>query len=359
MKLDAYESDLPWLRFGQKVEFEAEAVPGKTFQGTVAFIAPVLDPKTRTVDVRVNAENPDFLLKPEMFVRAKVLATVAQGGKVVAPELAGKWISPMHPEIVRDKAGPCPKCGMDLVKAEDLGYSVVGSHEQPLVVPASAVLLTGKRAIVYVEKPKEKQPTYEGREITIGPRAGEYYIVADGLEQGELVVSEGSFKIDSAVQILAKPSMMNPKEEKESELEGWELSPEGARDVFSSYFDLQEALAADDLEASQKVAGQLSELATVQSFEPAKKMVAQLSSAKDLEGLRKEFEPLSLALIQLAPSYAGPDLALFQAHCPMAFKNQGGDWLQRTDQLRNPYFGARMLKCGDIEPVKPDDKQTE
>jgi len=78
----------------------------------------------------------------------------------------------------------------------------------PLVIPASAPLITGKRALVYVAVPG-KESVYEGREISLGPRAQDYYVVREGLKEGELVVVNGNFKIDSAAQILAGTSMMN------------------------------------------------------------------------------------------------------------------------------------------------------
>lgn len=71
--------------------------------------------------------------------------------------------------------------------------------------------MTGTRAIVYVELPGTDEPTFEGREIVLGPRAGNYYLVRSGLKEGEMVVTNGNFKIDSAVQIQAKPSMMTPE----------------------------------------------------------------------------------------------------------------------------------------------------
>ncbi len=64
-----------------------------------------------------------------------------------------------------------------------------------------------------------EKPTYEGREITLGPRAGDYYLVEGGLLEGEVVVTRGNFKIDSAMQIQAKPSMMNPTEKVEITME--------------------------------------------------------------------------------------------------------------------------------------------
>jgi len=210
--LDAYESDVPWLRYGQQVEFTTETYPGETFKGRIAFIDPVLDRQTRTVEVRLNVPNPDGKLKPGMFVRARVRSQLTAGGRVFNASLVGKWISPMHPEIVKDGPGKCDVCGMDLVPAEDLGYVVPEkAPEMPLVIPATAPLITGKRAVVYVRLADQKEPTFEGREIVLGHRAGDYYIVRHGLAEGELVVTNGNFKIDSALQIKARPSMMSPE----------------------------------------------------------------------------------------------------------------------------------------------------
>ncbi len=163
IELSAYESDLALLAPGQPVQFTVEAVPGRTFTGVVSFIEPVIDPATRTVAVRAEVQNAEGLLLPEMFVRAKVKASVhGHGGGV------------------------------------------------PLVIPATAPLITGQRAIVYVELEDADAPTFEGREVILGPRVGDFYVVAEGLMEGERVVTEGAFKLDSALQIRAKPSMMSP-----------------------------------------------------------------------------------------------------------------------------------------------------
>jgi len=213
VRLEAYESDLMWLRYGQKVEFTTVSYPGEVFRGTISFIDPVLDAATRTVKVRVNVPNPDGKLKPGMFVKAIVRSRVAAGGKVMDPDLAGKWISPMHPEIVKDQPGTCDVCGMPLVRAESLGYVSVdpAKADKPLVIPVTAPLVTGTRAVVYVQVPDAEKPTFEGRQIVLGPRAGDYYLVFAGLHEGERVVTRGNFKIDSALQIEAKPSMMLPE----------------------------------------------------------------------------------------------------------------------------------------------------
>ncbi len=213
MILDAYESDLMWIRYGQKVNFVTVAYPGETFSGRIAFIDPILDPVTRTVKVRVNVDNAQRKLKPGMFVKARVRAKVAADGMIMAPSLAGKWICPMHPSVIKDSPGKCDICGMPLVRTESLGYRSVDAStaKKPLVIPVSAALVTGTRAVVYVSVPGMKKPTYEGRVVVLGPRAGDYYIVKSGLAEGDLVVTNGNFKIDSALQIQAKPSMMYPE----------------------------------------------------------------------------------------------------------------------------------------------------
>ena len=213
VKLDAYESDLEWLRYGQEMEFTTVSYPGQIFKGTISFIDPILNDRTRTVKIRVNVPNLDGKLKPGMFVKAVVRSQVAGGGRIMDADLVGKWICPMHPEIIKETSGKCDTCKMPLVTTESQGYvsDDPALIEKPLVIPVTAALVTGTRAIVYVQAPDAEKPTYEGREIALGPRADDYYLVRRGLKEGELVVVKGNFKIDSSLQILAKPSMMTPE----------------------------------------------------------------------------------------------------------------------------------------------------
>ncbi|MGD9874865.1 MAG: efflux RND transporter periplasmic adaptor subunit [Kiritimatiellia bacterium] len=209
VKLDAYESDLAWISYGQPVEIQVEAFPGEIFSGTVSFIDPLLDAMTRTVKVRVNVANPDLRLKPEMFVHALLKARVSADGRAIPPDLQGKWMCPMHPEVMQEKPGSCRICGMDLEPAE--GKESADENAAPLVIPASAPLITGTRAVVYVAIPGNAG-SFEGREISLGPRAGNVYVVMSGLEEGETVVTRGNFKIDSSLQIQGKTSMLQPAE---------------------------------------------------------------------------------------------------------------------------------------------------
>ncbi|KPK44857.1 MAG: hypothetical protein AMJ65_01805, partial [Phycisphaerae bacterium SG8_4] len=213
IKMDAYESDLEWLRYGQEVEFTTVSYPGSLFKGTVSFIDPILNDRTRSVKIRINVPNADGRLKPGMFVKATVRANVAAGGRIMEAALAGKWICPMHPEVIKSNSGKCDECQMPLVTTESLGYVSDDPEavQKPLVIPVSAALVTGTRAVVYVQVPDTDKPTFEGREIVLGPRAGDYYLVRSGLKEGELVVTRGNFKIDSSLQIMARPSMMTPE----------------------------------------------------------------------------------------------------------------------------------------------------
>lgn len=366
--LDAYESDLAWLRFGQDVAFSVAAIPGESFHGKIAFIDPEVNRKTRTVPIRVNVPNPDGLLKPGMFVRAVVASRLAENGKVYAPEFAGKWISPMHPEIIKDAPGQCDVCGMDLVPAEELGYVDNEAGTAPLIIPTSAVLRTGKRAVVYVEKTDAERPTFEGREIVLGPRAGEYFIVTAGLDAGEHVVTHGAFKIDSALQIQAKPSMMNPQGGGAAPRHnhggetaavdphaghvmaaGLEISTEQAVQLMESYLAMQSALASDDLDAAKAQAKAMMALTGHSGALPD--LLHEMLATASLDTIRKpHFETLSNALIVAAKADpASFDSELIIMNCPMVYGDRGADWLQASEPLQNPYFGAMMLKCGEVK----------
>ncbi len=356
--LDAYESDLSWLRYGQGVDFTVEAIPGETFHGQIAFIEPELNRKTRTVSVRVIIPEPDRRLKPGMFVRGIVQSKLAGHGKVYAPELSGKWISPMHPEIISDEPGKCNVCGMDLVPVESLGYFDKDAEDAPLIIPTSAALRTGKRAVVYVEQPKASTPTYEGREVSLGPRAGDHFIVTEGLAEGEKVVTKGAFKIDSALQIHAQPSMMNPgtdaTQSKLPETPSIQIEAELATKIWKPYLAIQDALVNDNLVKAKSEAKAMMDITGHQGALPD--LLHKMLAAETLDAMRKpHFETLANGMIAVAK--ANPQALegeIFLMHCPMVHGDHGADWLQTNDKLVNPYFGARMLRCGKLkENLKP------
>jgi Cu(I)/Ag(I) efflux system membrane fusion protein len=159
---EAYESDLPWLKTGDVVNFTIQSVPGENFTGQISFIDPLIDPKTRVARVRVEVPNPGLKLKPDMFVNGIVTSNIDR-------------------------------------------------NKKELMIPKTAVLWTGKRAVVYIKIPGYEQPVFRYREIVLGPSAGDFYIVNDGLIEGEEIAVNGVFKIDAAAQLAGKTSMMNPE----------------------------------------------------------------------------------------------------------------------------------------------------
>jgi Cu(I)/Ag(I) efflux system membrane fusion protein len=332
VKLDAYESDMPWLRYGQKVEFTAEALPGVPYEGRIAFIEPYLNEATRTVKVRLDVANRDGKLKPDMFVRAIVRPVLAKGGKIVDPDLAGKWISPMHPQIVKDRPGKCDVCGMDLVPAESLGFVAKADEaiEEPLVIPATAALMTGTRAVVYVEVPGAEAPTYEGREILLGPRADSYYVVRSGLQEGERVVTNGNFKIDSALQIMARPSMMSPDAGMMSP-DAAVMSPEGGAGT-----------APGDTVLGRPETGAHSPGPALNAIAQAYEQVSAAAGSKDLGQMQQAFRALGQAVDTTGTGGVQGNAALARKEYAMRLANdsvEGADSQSVKDALRI-YAGA-------------------
>ena len=160
VQFDAYESDLPFLKKGGKIEFSMQALPGSDYTGIIAFIDPFIDPVNRVAKVRVELGNPGTKLKPGMFATGIVKANLDE---------------------FKDK----------------------------LVILRSAVLWTGKRSVVYVKQPGD-EPIFHLREVELGPALGNSFVVTGGLADGEEIVTEGAFSVDAAAQLEGKPSMMNP-----------------------------------------------------------------------------------------------------------------------------------------------------
>jgi Cu(I)/Ag(I) efflux system membrane fusion protein len=356
------------------------------------------------------------------------------------------------------------------------------------------------------------QPTFEGREIVLGPRAGDFYLVRHGLEEGELVVRQGNFKIDSEIQIQAKPSMMTPeggggggghdhgggwsKKAGPDEHAGHKATlpadfQEDVRNLYTAYGEVAEAVetadlgsitaafdrlgqAVSDVDGSQltghprmvwkelsmllgndvvegrdvgqmdeadrvylllknhmrRLREQLSvpaqreprqveriavapqfqaELASVwerylavgrglagDEFNTAQqaivglesavatidteslkasaaehlwhkehanltKLIDMLKKAEDIQAIRKDFRPLSEQIGVLAKAFGfGETGSIYELHCPMAFEGQGAIWYQADEEVRNPYYGATMLKCADrVERVVRDKPQAD
>lgn len=321
VQLEAYESDLSRLQKGQSVTVSVDALPGEAFAGTVTFIDPQLDNRRRIARVRVEVDNASGKLRPGMFASA---------------------------QVVQSKAG----------------------GKQPLVIPATAPLFTGRRSVVYVEKSGAGDgSTYEARVVRLGPRLdGEYPVVA-GLAEGERVVSRGAFALDADLQIRGGHSMMAQPDDTEkgafdevvevSDGERKQLAP-----ILSWYLEVQTALAADDLSQAKGSADAMAKAVRKgASFKRAKAAKAwakledaleghatHVAMAKDIEGARAGFEQLSLAAQAMIERYGNPlGQEVRLAYCPMAAGSKGAVWLQLGEVIDNSYFGESMKTCGEVK----------
>jgi RND family efflux transporter MFP subunit len=145
---DVYEYEVPYVHVGQRATMQLDYIPGKTYTGRVSYVYPTLDQKTRTVKVRLEFPNPGFKLKPDMYANVELKA--------------------------------------------DYGTQTL--------VPAEAVLDSGTRQIVFLAKPDGH---FEPREIRVGPRLDNQYVVLSGLKPGETIVTSGNFLVDSESQLQA------------------------------------------------------------------------------------------------------------------------------------------------------------
>lgn len=203
--LDLYEYELPWVQYGQMAEIKSEAIPGQSFTGRVWFISPVLDEETRTVKVLLNIDNAGQKLKPGMYVTSVIRAELLADGKPAPTGVEGQWSCPMHPLVLKPQAGQCPVCSMALVRIPGTpANSMPDGGQLLLAVPVTAVLDSGVRKLVYVEKSKGQ---FIPVEIVTGPRTDDSYPVLSGLNEGDLVVTRGNFLLDSQFQIRGLPSL--------------------------------------------------------------------------------------------------------------------------------------------------------
>ncbi len=321
---DIYESDISWVNDGDEVTFSVKSYPGEEFSGTIAFIDPVIDARTRVAQARVKMHNPSRKLKPEMLVE----------GVVKNP--------------LREK-------------------------NEAIVVPKSAVMWTGERSLVYIKHVREDKISFSMREVTLGEALGNQYIIKEGLESGEEIAVHGTFSIDAAAQLAGKPSMMNKdagqttESENNEEIKHLKISDnarEAIAPLLTHYLEVQSMLANDDFENALKSAKKMAETLKdidmrlfqgdahrfwMKRSEKLKNVLDNSVEAEDIKALRKWFKPLSEEVILLFKAFGSPKESLFVDYCPMADSDSGATWLSNEKTIRNPYFGSSMLRCGEVK----------
>lgn len=346
---DVYEADLAWVKKGDKVTFTIPSLPGKSFEGKITFLDPIINPATRVSKARVELNNKDQNLKPEMFVSGTVLA--------------------------------------------ELPF-----ESDALVIPKSAVMWTGERSVVYVKTTTDIGVQFSLREVELGPGLGDSFVVTDGLVAGEEIATNGTFSIDAAAQLAGKPSMMNPEggpamtghnhggrqtedsgngglgsnarsDETDHRAMGQRLQVDGQFSaqlgrVFDAYTQMKEALVNDQAAGAQKSAAPI--LKAITEVDPKllshpearehwkilagelETVAKAIGASGEIEIQRNHFKHLS-AYMAKAVRLFGIDKEVYEQFCPMADNNQGAYWLSLDQNIRNPYMGGRMLACGTTE----------
>ncbi|MFT4839484.1 MAG: Cu(I)/Ag(I) efflux system membrane fusion protein, partial [Oleispira sp.] len=314
-EFDAYESQIARLKVGQQIKVTTNAYTNKEFDATVSFIDPMLNNATRTITLRATLKNTEGIFKPGMFVTGKLKG-----------------------EINRNDAS--------------------------LTVPASAVMWTGERSLVYI-KTNPNEPIFEMRKVSIGRRIGENYTITDGLQNGDEIVTNGTFTVDAAAQLQGKKSMMNQGKQEVSEvplskmkMKFSESFQKDFKKVLQSYLQMKDAFVNSDAEKVSAFAkatskslkaipmgslGQMEESHIEKSIE----MLNAIAQNEDLENQRDHFVVLNenMVVIAMNVEVATP---IYVQKCPMANNNKGAVWLSTEKDIKNPYYGDAMLTCGSV-----------
>ncbi|MCF8218584.1 MAG: efflux RND transporter periplasmic adaptor subunit [Bacteroidales bacterium] len=335
--LDAYERDLQWLHEGQEVKLKVNAFPGREFSGTINFIDPFIDENSRVAQVRAELNNSNRKLKPGMFIKGRVKATMKEGSDA-------------------------------------------------LLIPKTAVLWTGERSLVYVQNQEAgEKHLFRMREITTGQTLEDSIIVLDGLEQGERVVSHGTFAVDAAAQLAGKTSMMNPETEtasaadlvkegetagvqekdKITDVEKFEVSTEFQQQLtrfYRDYIKMKNSFVDTDPDKVNEHANQLqnslenidmsllegeAHMQWMDYLKILKKDLNTIAGSSDIEVQREAFVTFNPAFYKAVKAFGLIDVKAYYQFCPMANDDKGAYWISEQKEIRNPYFGDEMMSCGE------------
>lgn len=323
---DVYESDITWIKKGDNISFTISSLPGERFEAAITYLDPTIDPKTRVAQARIEYNNTTEKLKPEMFVLGMVEAKLTH-------------------------------------------------KSNSLVVPKTAVMWTGERSVVYIKSNNTKGVSFMMRTVTLGAALGDSYIVKEGLEEGEEIAINGTFSIDAAAQLAGKPSMMNPQESvamtghnhgelKSSTVFISKEAKKALQPIYTDYLTFKDFLTADNIADAKKAAVTMQDnlskvnmnLFKGESHTVWMKLSSNLKNTlqhvphlSNIEEVREKFLQISITMIEITNTFNPSDKTLYIQYCPMANDNKGADWLSAEKEVKNPYFGKSMLKCGEVK----------
>lgn len=323
---NVFESDLGNIKTGQQVTFTTPSTGAKDFKARINYIEPLLDPVSRTATVRAETSSSRNQLKPGMLLKGSIAVTKSSTSK------------------------------------------------SSITVPRTAVLWTGNTSVVYVKQQDIEVPSFQFREVTVGSQSGDFIEISEGLEDGEEIVTHGAFSIDAAAQLNNNFSMMNRnvsiKKEDQNDItpDYTEETPDEFKvqlnDVANAYLDLKDAFVGTDANAAvqkadlflKKVEGVDMSLVKGDSHIYWMEQLTAMNShgdiikaSTDVETQRKQFGFISDAMIKSIEAFGTIGNTYYVQFCPMAFNNQGADWISSEEAIKNPYFGDKMMKCGTVK----------
>lgn len=260
------------------------------------------------------------------------------------------------------------------------GYAkvqVVTYSKSGYLVPHSAPLFLGHNAVIFIKKGNQ----FESKVVRILEKTESYYRILGDLNEGDEVVVKGTFKLDSEFQLQAKDSMMSTKQlvtpygsrldlrKPVEKAQTW-MSEHSADERFldissflmTKYLELQISLSEDSFDESKAIFLEIQSFIEAQNLYdlpiPSQKVMKLLKLAlfKDFQtitstilfkDLRSTFKTLSLWMILMVETqWISNSENLKKLYCPVAFNNSGGFWIQEEEDIMNPYFGSKMLNCG-------------
>jgi Cu(I)/Ag(I) efflux system membrane fusion protein len=327
---DVYENQIELFKKGQDISITTNAYPNKKFNAKISFIDPVLNTRTRTLTVRAVLNNKKNTFKPGMFIEGKV-------------------------------------------------EGISSTKEQVLTIPSTAVLWTGERSVVYL-KANPNESVFEMREVKLGNSIGENYEILNGLNNGDEIVTNGTFTIDAAAQLQGKKSMMNKSGGKTTtgheghfgaqdntdsktntasmmEMKLPKTFQKEFQSVLKAYLKMKDAFVESDASqvatfakatAEKMKVIKVSDLGKMEKSHVSKsvEMLDAISSTVDLKRQRAHLVILSENMVALAMNIKSPLETIYIQKCLMANNNKGAVWLSTEKDIRNPYYGEAMLTCG-------------
>ena len=154
---------------------------------------------------------------------------------------------------------------------------------------------------------------------------------------------------EQATEATADQTKVEESTEEVTTVAAATVSKEQLEGMLSGYFNIKNALVETDAKeaksAAEKMLNSLGEEMT-----SLKSLLTEMTATEDVEGIRKDFETLSTSMYAVVKENADKkEATVYKQYCPMAFNNEGAYWLSSENEVRNPYFGDKMLKCGKVE----------